>query len=98
MEIQYFQSKEVQKNTWLITSHGSTCYLCAGEKQGVVIDTGDSYGNLREYCEKLCGKPVKTALNTHGHFDHTGLNGYFEKAYMGVWRLRLQKSRMGDSP
>ena len=53
MEIQYFQSKEVQKNTWLITSHGSTCYLCAGEKQGVVIDTGDSYGNLREYCEKL---------------------------------------------
>lgn len=98
MEIQYFQSKEVQKNTWLITSHGSTCYLCAGEKQGVVIDTGDSYGNLREYCEKLCGKPVKTALNTHGHFDHTGLNGYFEKAYMGRLAAKIAKEPNGGQP
>ncbi len=94
----YFESKKVLDNTWLITSHGSTAYLCAGDEQGVVVDTGDSYGNLREYCEKLCGKPVRTALSTHGHFDHTGLNGYFDKAYMGRLAAEIAKEPNGGQP
>lgn len=98
MKIQYFTSKKVLEDTWLITSHGSTAYLCAGDKQGIVIDTGDSYGNLREYCEKLCGKPVQMVLNTHGHFDHTGLDGYFKKAYMGRLAAVIAKSPNGNQP
>lgn len=98
MEIQYFQAKEVLKNTWLITSHGSTSYLCAGDEKGIVVDTGDSYGNLREFCEKLCGKPVTAALNTHGHFDHTGLNGYFDRAYMGEKAAVIAKEPNGGQP
>lgn len=94
----YFTAKKVLENTWLITSHGSTAYLCAGEEEGIVVDTGDSYGNLREYCEKLCKKPVRTALNTHGHFDHTGLNGYFEKAYMGRLAAQIAKEPNGGQP
>ncbi len=98
MEIQYFESTKVAENTWLIVSHGSTSYLCVGDEQGLVIDTGDSYGNLREYCEQLCGKPVKTALNTHGHFDHTGLNGYFDVAYMGKLAAEIAKLPNGGQP
>jgi len=98
MEIRYFESKLILKDTWLITSHGSTAYLCAGETEGVVIDTGDSYGNLREYCEKLCGLPVKTVLNTHGHFDHTGLDGYFDKAYMGRLASVIARQPNGGQP
>lgn len=94
----YFNSEKVLDHTWLITSHGSTAYLCVGDDQGIVIDTGDSYGNLREYCEKLCGKPVRIALNTHGHFDHTGLNGYFEKAYMGRLAAEIAKEPNGGQP
>lgn len=94
----YFDAKEVLANTWLITSHGSTAYLCAGDTEGVVIDTGDSYGNLRQFCENLCGKPVKTVLNTHGHFDHTGLNGYFDIAYMGRLAAVIAKQPNGGQP
>lgn len=90
--------KKVLKKTWLITSHGSTAYLCAGDTEGIVIDTGDSFGNLREYCEKLCGVPVRNVLNTHGHFDHTGLDGYFDKAYMGRLAKITAKQPNGGQP
>jgi len=95
---EYFKAKKVLENTWLIRSHGSTAYLCAGETEGCVIDTGDSYGDLRLFCEELCGKPVRTALNTHGHFDHTGLNGQFERAYMGELAAVIAKEPNGGQP
>ncbi len=98
MDIQYFEETKVAENTWLIISHGSTAYLCVGDSEGLVIDTGDSYGDLRKYCEKLCGKPVKTVLNTHGHFDHTGLNGYFDVAYMGEKAAQIARMPNGGQP
>ena len=98
MAIQYFRAKEVAKDTWLIRSHGSTAYLCAGDARGIVVDTGDSYGNLREFCEDLCGKPVTEALSTHGHFDHTGLNGQFDRAYMGRLAAVIAKKPNGGQP
>ena len=94
----YFQSQQVLDDTWLIRSHGSTAYLCAGDTEGCVIDTGDSYGDLRAFCEELCGKPVRTVLNTHGHFDHTGLNGQFGTAYMGRLAAVIAKTPNGGQP
>ncbi|MCC8066205.1 MAG: MBL fold metallo-hydrolase [Clostridiales bacterium] len=98
MDIQYFTSKKVWEDTWLITSHGSTSYLCAGKEEALVIDTGDSYGNLREYTEQLCKKPVRMVLNTHGHFDHTGLNGYFDRAYLGRLAAEIAREPNGGQP
>ena len=94
----YFQATQVLDGTWLIRSHGSTAYLCAGEDEGCVVDTGDSYGDLRAFCEALCGKPVKTVLNTHGHFDHTALNGQFGTAYMGRLAAVIAKTPNGGQP
>ena len=94
----FFQATKVLENTWLIRSHGSTAHLCAGEDEGCVVDTGDSYGDLRAFCEELCGKPVKTALNTHGHFDHTALNGQFGTAYIGRLAAVIAKQPNGGQP
>lgn len=77
------RSKKLTDDTWVIYIGNTTAYLIAGENEGMMIDSGDTPCALREYCEALCGKPVRKVANTHGHFDHTGGNGYFEVAYMG---------------
>ena len=64
-------------------SSGDYHYLLVGDEEGISIDTGYGAGNLREFLEGLCGKPVRQVINTHYHFDHSANNCYFEKAYMG---------------
>lgn len=90
-----FTSKLLQKDTWAIFNHGATAYLVAGEREGGMIDTGDAPEDLRAYAESLCGKPVRIALNTHGHFDHTGGNGYFRVAFMGPLAAKIAKTPNG---
>lgn len=73
----YFESRQIAPGTWQILSSGDYSYLLAGEGQGLLIDSGYGAGNIREYCEKLCGLPVPWIANTHEHFDHTANNCYF---------------------
>lgn len=77
-----FSKKVVSENTWMITGGGCTCYLLIGENEAVAIDTGYAKENIQQYMQALTDKPVKRCLNTHGHFSHTGGNGYFERTYM----------------
>lgn len=86
-----FVSKQVADRTWLIRGCGCTSYLVVGEDRGVVIDTGYAPENIREYAQSLTDKPVKIAANTHGHFDHTGGNGWFEMAFMSAKALEIAK-------
>jgi len=86
-----FQSKPLSKNTWLIQGDGCTSYLVVGDVCGVVIDTGFATENIQAYAQTLTDKPVKWAANTHGHFDHTGGNGWFERAYMSEKALEIAK-------
>ncbi len=83
MDSNTLHSKKLAEDTWVIYIGNTTAYLIAGDNEGMMIDSGDTPCALREYCESLCGKPVRSVANTHGHFDHTGGNGYFEIAYMG---------------
>jgi glyoxylase-like metal-dependent hydrolase (beta-lactamase superfamily II) len=87
-----FHSKPICTNTWLIQGDGCTSYLVVGDKYGVVIDTGFSTENIQEYAQSLTDKPVKWAANTHGHFDHTGGNGWFERAFMNAKALEVAKT------
>ena len=86
-----FQSRPICTNTWLIQGDGSSSYLVVGDERGVVIDTGFATENIQEYAQSLTDKPVKWAANTHGHFDHTGGNGWFERAYMSAKALEIAK-------
>ncbi len=89
MDEPYYEAIEIANNTWMIMSSGDYHYLLVGDDMGVAIDTGYGAGNLREYLEKLCGKPVPWVINTHSHFDHTANNCYFDNAYMAEEALEL---------
>lgn len=87
-----FRSKPICTNTWLIQGDGSSSYLVVGENSGVVIDTGFATQNIQEYAQTLTDMPVRAAANTHGHFDHTGGNGWFERTYMSAQALEIAKT------
>ncbi len=89
MDVPYYEVTQINENTWQIMSSGDYHYLLVGEESGVAIDTGYGAGNLREYLEELCGKPVPWVINTHHHFDHSANNFYFDMAFMGEEALLL---------
>ncbi|MCD7920660.1 MAG: MBL fold metallo-hydrolase [Clostridiales bacterium] len=83
MDVPYYETTQIGEDTWMIMSSGDYHYLIAGDIGGVAFDTGYGAGNLREYLEGLCSKPVPWVVNSHHHFDHTANNCYFDMAYMG---------------
>jgi hydroxyacylglutathione hydrolase len=91
MENSVYRSKPIARNTWLIVGDGCSSYLVTGDKCGVVIDTGYSIENIQRYAQSLTDVPVLWAANTHGHFDHTGGNGWFERAFMSAMALEIAK-------
>jgi glyoxylase-like metal-dependent hydrolase (beta-lactamase superfamily II) len=93
-----FESEKLAPDTWRINGTGCTAYLVCGENEGAMIDTGDSTEDLRVYAENLCGKSVRMVMNTHGHFDHTGGNGFFKVAFMGRKAAEIAKLPNGGQP
>lgn len=89
MDEPYYETEQLDANTWRIMSSGDWHYLLAGEDEAIAIDTGYGAGNLREYLEGLCGKPVRKVINTHHHFDHSANNCYFDLAYMAEESVEL---------
>lgn len=73
---------QIAEDTWCITNRWQNfMYLLIGDDSAMLIDTGCGEGNLREVVESITDKPVMV-VNTHGHFDHTGGNSCWPKAYM----------------
>jgi hydroxyacylglutathione hydrolase len=87
-----FRSKAICTNTWLIQGDGSSSYLVVGDECSVMIDTGYATENIQKYAQTLTDKPVRWAANTHGHFDHTGGNGWFERVFMSARALEIAKT------
>lgn len=87
-----FKSTKISRDTWLIQGDGSNSYLVVGQKIGVLIDTGFAIQNIQKYVQTLTDKPVLKAANTHGHFDHTGGNGWFTQAFMSAKALEIART------
>ena len=83
----------INDHVWLLDDHDAACYVVAGEKQALVIDTSIGLANIREAAESLTDLPL-ILVNTHGHLDHFGGNWSFEKAYMNLADLELTKEDM----
>ena len=57
-------------------------WLVVGSKAVLAIDSPfPENPRFRTYIEERFGLPVNM-LNTHGHVDHIGCNGQFEKVYL----------------
>jgi len=56
-------------------------YLLEGAERALLIDTAWGCGDLRSYVETLTSKPV-VVVNTHGHIDHRGGNGWWPEVHM----------------
>lgn len=87
MEDAPFTARKFSKDTWVIEGTGSYSYLVLGDERAVMVDTGMSKLNLREFVKTITGLPV-SVINTHGHFDHTGGNGWFDATYMHPYASR----------
>lgn len=74
---------KINEDTFVLNFMGGSqnMYLLLGEEKALLIDTGWGAGNLRALVEKLTDKPVEV-INTHGHLDHSGGNGEWERVYM----------------
>ncbi len=74
-------------------------YYVKGDVSGVLIDTGLGYGSLRSFLEDeknhlAFGQPY-TVLLTHGHLDHAGGAGEFERVLLSSADFNLV-GRHGD--
>lgn len=86
---------EFMKDTWCIQFGNVYSYVLIGEEKALVIDTAYGVGDLRKFIEEqITTKPVIVA-NTHGHFDHTGGNAFWEDAYMSEISTQDCKRVMG---
>lgn len=74
--------QQINDHIWLLNDHDDgTGYLITGSDRALVIDTMYGLENLKEAVRTLTDLPLML-VNTHGHFDHTYGNLYFDKAYL----------------
>lgn len=69
-------------DTYTISFGNVYCYLLIGEEKALLFDTAYGEGNLREFVESITDKPL-IVVNSHGHFDHTGGNAWWDEVYAG---------------
>jgi glyoxylase-like metal-dependent hydrolase (beta-lactamase superfamily II) len=86
-----FSAKTIGSKTWLIQGEGSNSYLLEGADRAILIDTGFATDNIQLFAQSLTDTPLNIAANTHGHFDHTGGNGWFEQVYMSAKALETAR-------
>lgn len=95
MEQNGFKADLLKKNTWLIRGKGASAYLLVGNDRGMMIDSGEAEEDIHAFTASLTDRPVEIVANTHGHFDHTGGNGYFKCALMGRLAAEIAKQANG---
>jgi hydroxyacylglutathione hydrolase len=94
--MQPFTARSVAGTTWVVEGLGCNSYLVAGAEKAVMVDTGMSTENLRLFVETLTSLPI-SVVNTHGHFDHTGGNGWFDACYMHANAVRDAKAPFANA-
>ena len=87
-----FTKRKITANTWVIEGVGCYTYLLLGQTSAILIDSGMSKRDLKAYCEEITNLPIIGVINTHGHFDHTGGNGWFAKALMHPLAVSIAKT------
>lgn len=79
------REKKLDEHTWVIEEYDNKVsvymYLLEGEKEALLIDTGLGAITLYTICKELTDRPITVVL-THGHVDHIGGTGAFDKVWL----------------
>ncbi|MBP3372684.1 MAG: MBL fold metallo-hydrolase [Clostridia bacterium] len=86
-----FRAWQIDPGTWCLDTLVANSFLLIGEEKAMLVDTGMSRNNLKEFVSTITDLPV-FVVNTHGHFDHTGGNGFFEDVYMSAYAATEAKT------
>ena len=77
-----YHIEELTTGVFRIEEFGlGTIYLVKGSKKGLLIDTGTGVADLKGVVEEILDTPYDIVL-THGHMDHVGGIGQFNKIYV----------------
>ena len=92
-----YRAWQILPDTWCIDGVIANCFLLIGSERAMLVDAGMSRNNLYDFVRTITDLPVFVA-NTHGHFDHTGGNGYFDEVYMSAYAATEAKRvfKMGE--
>lgn len=86
-----FTSERVSRHLIrIITPCGVCMYLVEGTQRAALLDTGFGFGDLKGYVDSLTRKPYDVLLS-HGHLDHAGGAGQFERVYLNPKDWELEK-------
>lgn len=86
-----FVSEKVTNHIIRIISPCEVCmYLIVGNKRAVLLDTGFGVGSLKKYVDNLIDVPYDVIVS-HGHLDHAGGAGEFEKVFFNKRDWELEK-------
>lgn len=87
----YFTSKKITSRITKITDIcGTIEYLVEGDNKACLIDTGNGFGNIRNYVNSLTFKDCFVIL-THGHTDHVNGAGLFDEVFISDKDLELYR-------
>jgi len=81
--------------TYTISFGNVYCYLMIGTEQALLFDTAYGVGNIRAFVEEITDKPI-IVVNSHGHYDHTGGNPWWDTVYAGPGAEKTMKKAFTD--
>lgn len=90
-----YKSWKMLEDTWVIQVKNARCYLLEGEDKALLFDTGYGEGNIRTFVEAITEKPLYV-VNSHGHGDHSGGNGWWEKIYAAEEAVYSMRRPFGE--
>ena len=76
-----YKAVPVSDRFWVIEEEFVRSFVLEGDERVLLVDTGLGKGNIKDFVESLCGKPV-FVLITHSDGDHVGCNALFDEIYM----------------
>ncbi len=90
-----FETQKIRNGITRIVYPGKVCgYYLEGTEQGILLDTGCGYGDLKEFVDGISRKPYVVVLS-HGHVDHAGGAGQFPQVYLNEkdWKLAQEHTQ-----
>lgn len=85
-----------QISNWYLGINDVRLYLVTGESKALLIDTGYSSFNVKNYVDSITDLPV-IVVNTHGHMDHIGGNHFFPFAYLAKEDFRVAQKNSSST-